>query len=139
MSEFFISMINEIGRQCLSSGYTLSTAESVTSGYLQFLFSQGDDCTSYYQGGITVYNNMQKCRQLGISLSVTNGNHGVSRLVAEQLALAANDHFKTDIGLGITGFAYRDGHLNITVPHAFVAIAVKGKAVCCRKVTSNFR
>lgn len=103
MEKSSLDIINEIGKYCLSNGFTLSLAESVTSGYLQYLFSQGEDSSLYFQGGITLYNNQQKFKQFGISPLLTQNNNGVSPLVTELLAKGANLNFETDLGIGITG------------------------------------
>lgn len=131
-----LDSINKIGKYCQSEKLTLSVAESVTSGYLQFLFSQGENTTSYFQGGITLYNNTQKFEQFGISPSLTSDNYGVSLKVTELLALGANSHFDTNLGIGITGFAYQHVKYGIN-PHCYIAIAFKNKIIHTDKVDKD--
>src|SRR5690554_5538509 len=137
MEKSFLDIISKIGKYCLSHGFTLSLAESVTSGYLQYLFSQGEDSSLYFQGGITLYNNQQKFKQFGISPLLTQNNNGVSPLVTELLAKGANLNFETDLGIGITGYAYRDLDYNISQPHCYVAVALNNKIVYSTKLEAN--
>lgn len=134
MEKSSLDIINEIGKYCLSNGFTLSLAESVTSGYLQYLFSQGEDSSLYFQGGITLYNNQQKFKQFGISPLLTQNNNGVSPLVTELLAKGANLNFETDLGIGITGYAYRDLNYNISQPHCYVAMALNNTIIYSTKL-----
>ena len=137
MEKNILDTINEVGKYCQSEGLTLSIAESVTSGYLQYLFSQGQHTTSYFQGGITLYNNYQKFKQFGISPFLTSPNNGVSQLVTEFLAKGANLHFNTNVGIGITGFAYKDLDYNISEPHCYISIALEDKIIHTTKLESS--
>lgn len=137
MEQTLLDMINQIGKYCRSEKMTLSVAESVTSGYLQFLFSQGDKCSIYYQGGISLYNNYQKNRLFGISTLLTQPNNGVSPKVSELLAKGANAHFETNIGIGITGFAHRDPTYEVKDPYCYIAIALDDQIVYTVQVETN--
>lgn len=137
MEKNILDIINKVGKYCQSEGLTLSIAESVTSGYLQYLFSQGEHSSSYFQGGITLYNNYQKFKQFGISPFLTSPNNGVSQLVTESLAKGTNLHFNTNLGVGITGFAYRDLEYNISEPHCYIAIALEDKIIHTDKLNSD--
>lgn len=137
MEKNVLHIINEIGKYCQTQKLTLSVAESVTSGYLQFLFSHGEQTTSYFQGGITLYNNFQKFKQFSISHSLTSPNNGVSPLVAELLARETNLYFNTNLGIGITGFAHEDLEYEILEPHCYIAIAFNDKIIYSDKIQAN--
>lgn len=137
MEQTLLDMINEIGKNCRTEKLTLSVAESVTSGYLQYLFSQGEQCSSYYQGGISLYNNYQKKKHFGISPALTSSNNGVSPLVSELLAKETNSLFETNIGIGITGFAHRDPEFNVIEPHCYIAIALDDQIIYTAEVETN--
>lgn len=119
------SVLQSISVACLESKLTIATAESVTSGAIQLLLCQGEQCTSYYQGGITVYNNEQKEKVLKISKHITAYNNAVTEDVAIAMAIAASKHFSADIGIGITGFAVKDNICDKA--YAYIAI-------CCEQV-----
>ena len=137
MEKSVLHTINEIGKYCRAQKLTLSVAESVTSGYLQYLFSHGEHTTSYFQGGITLYNNFQKFKQFSIDYSLTSSNNGVSPLVAELLAKGTNFHFNTNLGVGITGFAYKSLEYNVSEPHCYIAIAFNDKIIYSDKIHAN--
>lgn len=137
MENSLLDIINKIGDHCRSEKLTLSVAESVTSGYLQYLFSQGEECSGYFQGGITLYNNYQKDKHFGISPELTSSNNGVSPQVTELLAKGTNTLFETNIGIGITGFAQRDPQFNITQPHCYIAIALDDQIIYTAQVETN--
>lgn len=134
MEKSVLHTINEIGIYCQAQKLTLSVAESVTSGYLQYLFSHGEHTTSYFQGGITLYNNFQKFKQFSIDHSLTSANNGVSPLVAELLAKGTNLSFNTNLGIGITGFAYKSLEYDVSEPHCYIAIALNDKIIYSDKI-----
>jgi len=113
-------LINEIADQCIDKCLTMATAESVTSGTIQYLLSQADQCTLFYQGGVTAYNNEQKKQLLKIPHAVTDVNYAVNPQVAQRMAMASAVLFKADIGIGITGFAVNDELCD--QPYAYLSI-----------------
>ena len=137
MEKRILDAINEIGRYCQSEQLTLSVAESVTSGYLQYLFSQAEYASSYFQGGITLYNNYQKFKKFDISHYLTASNNGVSSLVSQHLAKGTNLSFGTNLGIGITGFAHKDLEYNISEPHCYIAIALEDKIIHTTRIVAN--
>lgn len=139
MEKFPLDIINKIGKYCLTEGSTLSIAESVTSGYLQYLFSQGENASFYFQGGITLYNNDQKFKQFGISPLLRSPNNGVSELVTELLAKGVNLNFETDLGIGITGFAYRDLNYKVAPPYCYITIAADHKIIYSEKIEAKLK
>lgn len=54
------NLLGYIGRGMLQYHETISTAESVNSGYLQFSFSQMKDALKFFMGGMTVYGEEEK-------------------------------------------------------------------------------
>ena len=60
--------IETIKNVLLERKETISIAESVTGGLLQFALSMSDDAIKFFQGGITAYNIGQKARHLHIDL-----------------------------------------------------------------------
>lgn len=120
-TDILFETIQHISKICIEKKLSIASAESVTSGAIQYLLSQAENCTLFYQGGLTVYNNDQKFQLLSIPKELTAKNYAVSEEVAKSMAISVAHHYQTDIGLGITGFAVKDEicqHL-----HAFVAIS----------------
>ncbi|GAA4461176.1 hypothetical protein GCM10023093_05380 [Nemorincola caseinilytica] len=84
---------------------TVSVAESVTSGALQFLLCGIADAERFYQGGITAYNIGQKYRHLRVEPIHAKAHNCVSAKVAEQMAVNVCGMFDSDWGIGVTGYA----------------------------------
>ena len=54
------SLLQNIGQYLSDANETVSVAESVTAGFLQFSFSQIYDAPKVFRGGLTVYEKNQK-------------------------------------------------------------------------------
>ena len=84
---------------------SISIAESVTCGLLQFAMSNTMDTVQFFQGGITAYNANQKFRQLNVEPTHALSVNCVSERVAVELAQNVRIKFDSEYGLGITGYA----------------------------------
>lgn len=98
-------IIESIRSKLVRNRQTLAVAESVTSGMLQLAFSQADEASFFFQGGITAYNLGQKARHLQIDPILAQAVNCVSEQIAAELALQVTRMFSCHWGLGITGYA----------------------------------
>jgi nicotinamide-nucleotide amidase len=98
-------LLISISKRLLSKKESVSVAESVTAGLLQFLFSNAPDAARFFQGGITAYNLGQKSRHLHIEPLHAEEVNCVSNRVAIELARGAIQLFNSDWALAITGYA----------------------------------
>lgn len=114
---------------CLEQNLTLAVAESVTSGFVQLLFSNMSDAGLFYQGGITAYTCEAKRRLLEIPLDVSQPINGVSAEIADLMAKKACESFRADIGLAITGYASLVPELGIVTTFAFGSINLHGSTI----------
>ena len=89
----------------ISSGRTVSTAESCTSGQIAALLTSVSGSSSYFQGGIVAYQNGIKTRFLGVSADDIVRYDVVSRQVAVQMVSGACSLFGTDYAIASTGYA----------------------------------
>ncbi|OJW81868.1 MAG: hypothetical protein BGO69_15350 [Bacteroidetes bacterium 46-16] len=131
-------LLSKISSYCLQNNYTISVAESVSSGLLQLCFSQAPKAQSFYQGGITVYNCAQKTRQLDIEPIHALQCNGVAPGIASQLALNVSKMFCSEIGIGITGYASPVPEQGIYSMFAYMSIAKAGKVSIARQLRSTF-
>lgn len=121
-------IIDNVKVKLVARHETLAVAESVTSGLLQSLFSAATDASKFFQGGITTYNIGQKVLHLGIEPIHAEECNCVSKQTASQMALGVSELFRSDWGIGITGYAS-------VVPEsgnqlfAYCAITYKGEVV----------
>lgn len=98
-------IIQKISKYLINKQETIAVAESVTSGLLQSALSQGEHAMQYFQGGITTYTLEQKSRHLYVNYDEAVQCNGVSPSIAKQMATGVCHLFKSDWGIGITGFA----------------------------------
>lgn len=135
------SCLNQIKDLLIKKAATVSVAESVTSGYLQAAFSSAEEATRFFQGGITAYNNGQKCRHLQVEPIHAETCDCVSEKVSSEMALGSNLLFSSEYAIGITGYAnVAAGQPNGGEDEslfAFLAIAQKQDIILVRKLTSS--
>ncbi len=117
--------IDRIRDHLVSRHHTLCVAESVTSGHLQAAFSQADEASAFFQGGITAYNLGQKARHLHVNPIHAMSCNSVSPTIADQMALNAIRLFSSDWSVGITGYASPLPNAGIHELFAFYAIAFR--------------
>ena len=135
--DFPINIIDEIKEKLISKKLTLSIAESVTGGFLQAAFTQTKDASKFFHGGITVYNNGQKVRHLNMDAILVENNNGVSKQIAEDMAISVAEKFTSTIGLAVTGYAAQMPENNIYSTFAWMAIAKGKKLVVSKKILAK--
>ena len=105
MEMFNDKNLKSIGKKMLRKKETIAIAESVTSGLLQFAFSTIKDASCFYQGGITAFNIGQKFKHLQVDPVHALAVNCVSQKVSEEMAKQVCILFKSDWGIGVTGYA----------------------------------
>ena len=98
-------LLNNIAAVLKKNNRSIAVAESVTAGLLQAAFSNADEASLFFQGGITAYNLGQKCRHLFIEPLHAIQCNCVSEKIAQDLSLNVCRMFLSDYGIGITGYA----------------------------------
>jgi len=101
---------------------TLSVAESLTSGNIQALIGSISGASTFFEGGITTYTLKQKVRQLGVNREHAREVNSVSERVAIEMAQGVCRRFKSDIGIGTTGYAEPSPEQDVDSPYAYFAI-----------------
>lgn len=124
---------NYMVRQC----ETLSVAESVTAGQLQFILSGAEQATNFFQGGMTLYNVGQKTRHLGIDPINGLSCNCVSERIAAEMASNICTLFCSDWGVGIVGYAAIVPELKINSLFAYYAFSYKGKVILTKRTESK--
>ena len=81
---------------------TLATMEACTGGLLASRISEVKDSTTYYRGGVVV-DDSGSTGIGGVPVEVIKKHGIVSAEAAGAMARAAQEHFHTDIGIGLTG------------------------------------
>lgn len=88
------NLFDYIGNYLLDVEETISVAESVTSGFLQFSFSQMKEASKFYKGGITAYTLDEKVHLLHVDEAEASSCDCVSPNIAETMALSVAKSFK---------------------------------------------
>lgn len=122
------SVVNGIKESLVAKGETLSVAESVTSGLLQVAISQALEASKFFQGGITAYNLGQKYKHLNVDPVHAQNCNCISGEVARQMALNTCTLFRSDWGIGVTGYAAHDPKDEADL-FAHYAVAHRGEIV----------
>ncbi|MCJ8154652.1 CinA family protein [Chryseobacterium sp. SSA4.19] len=132
------NLLKYIGEQLTEINETVSIAENVTSGFLQFSFSQIKNASEFFKGGMTVYT-----ADDNISLSDNLENevlfcHSVSPDTAEEMALAVEKKFKSDWSVAVTGYALpvKESRQKL---YAFFSISYHGKIILSEKLDLHSR
>lgn len=114
-----------VGQLLLSSGETLSVAESCTGGGLGQMLTDVAGSSSYFLGGVISYDNQVKISLLGVNSQDLAQLGAVSARVAEQMAAGIRSRLSTSWGLSITGIAGPSGGTP-TKPVGLVYIGLAG-------------
>ncbi len=114
--------VQQLGNRLVQRSETIAVAESVTAGYIQAYLSSADGATSFFHGGLCVYNNAQKYKHLGVDPIMAERVNGVSEKLAAQMAMNVAKKFCSDYGCAITGYAEPDLKWLVRKPYAWLAI-----------------
>ncbi|RYY49472.1 MAG: CinA family protein [Chitinophagaceae bacterium] len=136
MNQFSDSVLQDIGSLLLSKQETISVAESVTSGLLQFGISCIKDASKFFQGGITAYNIAQKYAHLKVEPIHALEVNCVSQKVATEMSLEVCERFKSDWGVAVTGYASPVPESD-NKTFAYFSISVHGKLVEAGQLNSS--
>ncbi|SMP10905.1 CinA family protein [Chryseobacterium profundimaris] len=139
---FFImelqNLFEYIGNYLLKAEETISVAESVSSGFLQFSFSQMKDASKFYKGGITAYTLDEKVNLLNVDEAEALACDCVSPNIAETMALNIAEIFKTDWSIAVTGYATPVPESRKKL-YAYFAIGYKGRVILSEKLDLHSR
>jgi len=132
---FDASLLNKIGKQLRTKAHTVAVAESVTSGLLQFAFSNMENAEKFFHGGVTAYNVAQKFKHLNVEPIHAIDCNCVSQKIANEMAIHVSVKFNSDWGIGITGYATPVPESGDKV-FAFYAISFQGQIKSSGKLES---
>jgi PncC family amidohydrolase len=99
---------HDLKHLCDERNLTLAVAESASAGHLAALITSVSGASTFFEGGVVVYNQKQKVRWLHIDSKHAAKVNCVSDQVAVEMASGVRGQFGTSIGLSITGYAEPD-------------------------------
>ena len=129
-------ILSGISKKMIHAGTTIAVAESVTSGLLQAALSSVPNSLDFFQGGITCYNIDQKVKHLNIERKHAERCNCVSRKVAIEMAFGVSVLFKSNWGIGITGYASPVPEKKIYRRYAWVAVTKDKKVIKTKLITA---
>jgi nicotinamide-nucleotide amidase len=119
-----------VGKKLREKALTIGLAESCTGGYISHKLTQIDGASHYFNGTVICYRTQTKTDILGIDQQIIKENGVVSEVVAIEMAKAACQTLRSDIGLGITGiFSNSDYEDKSPVGTVYIGLAGKGKTL----------
>ena len=136
MSE--IEMLAErLGRELLTRGEWLTTAESCTGGGLSHAVTAIAGSSTWFDRGFVTYSNAAKVDMLGIAETTLERHGAVSEATARAMAQGALKHSKADWTVAVTGIAGPGGGTP-DKPVGMVCFAWAQRDGGCEALTCNF-
>ncbi len=132
------NLLEYIGEQLIDIDESVSIAENVTSGFLQFSFSQIRDASKFFKGGMTVYTAGDHADLFGTDENEMFFCNTVSPDTAEQMALAVGKKFKSDWSIAVTGYAVPVKESRNKL-YAFFSISHHGRIILSEKLDLHSR
>ena len=123
----------------IESSFTLSVAESCSSGFIASELTSIAGSSSYFRGGIIAYNDEIKVNILGINNDTIIKESSVSSIVAELMAKNVAKKFKTDFAISTTGYASPSSQNKFPVGTVFIAIKTPLKTIVKQFLFSGSR
>jgi nicotinamide-nucleotide amidase len=118
-----------VGKLLRERKQTLSTAESVTGGYISHLVTRIPGSSEYYTGSVIAYSNELKISGLNVREESLRSFGAVSEQVVSEMAAGVQKRFGTDWALATSGVAGPGGG-TAEKPVGTVWIAVAGPDYC---------
>ncbi|UZT99218.1 CinA family protein [Chryseobacterium fluminis] len=131
-------LLDFIGEYLQAANETVSTAESVTSGFLQFSFSQIKDASQIFKGGITAYTLEEKVKLLQVDEKEAHECNCVSQHISDTMAIQVTKLFNTEWGVAVTGYATPVEESEFKL-FAYFSLAYKNQVVLSQKIELNSR
>lgn len=121
----------ELNKILTKKKLTIAVAESCTGGLLAHRITNVSGSSVYFKCGIVTYSDTAKSKLLGIPLKVIKEKNAVSIEVCKLMAKNVKKICKTDIGVGITGYAgHTGGKKNIPIGLVYICVEICDFSVC---------
>ena len=95
-------LYNEITKELIERGISISTMESATSGTIATLLTDTEGASGITKGSFVTYSNEAKIKQ-GVPAEIIDKYTVYSPETAAAMAVAAQKAYGADIGIGVTG------------------------------------
>ncbi|BAQ10587.1 putative competence-damage inducible protein [Bacillus sp. OxB-1] len=116
------TLSSKAAEMLFQNGWTLSAAESLTSGLFMAELGKEAGIGVSLEGGVVVYNEQQKVEQLEVEQELLDQFGIVSSECAAALAVNVKRKFGSNIGVGLTGAAGPEPHDGAPVGTVWIGI-----------------
>ena len=123
----------------IESSFTISVAESCSSGFIASELTSISGSSSYFRGGIIAYNDEIKVNILDINKDTIIKESSVSSIVAELMAKNVARRFNTDFAISTTGYASSSPQNTSPVGTVFIAVKTPMKTIVKQFLFSGSR
>ncbi len=123
----------------IESSFTISVAESCSSGFIASELTSISGSSSYFSGGIIAYNDEIKVNILDINKDTIIKESSVSSIVAELMAKNVAKKFNTDFAISTTGYASSSSQNISPLGTVFIAIKTPMKTIVKQFLFSGSR
>ena len=123
----------------IESSFTLSVAESCSSGFIASELTSISGSSSYFSGGVIAYNDEIKVKILNINKDTIIKESSVSSIVAELMAKNVAKKFNTDFAISTTGYASSSSQNTSPLGTVFIAIKTPMKTIVKQFLFSGSR
>ena len=106
----------------IKSNFTLSVAESCSSGIIASELTSNAGSSKYFSGGIIAYSDKIKQDILDIDKEIIKKQSSVCSDVAKLMVENVSKKFSSDFSISTTGYASQSNDNNITVGKVFIGI-----------------
>ncbi len=103
------NLVDRTVRRLIGAGTTVATAESCTGGMIGELLTRRPGSSKAFLGGVIVYSNPEKVRQLGVAQTTLDAHGAVSEETVREMAAGARTRFGSDLAIAVSGVAGPDG------------------------------
>ena len=104
-----VTIEEKFHKKMMSSGKTVSAAESCTGGLIESLITDNPGSSEYFLGGIVSYSNEAKMKLLGVKASTLEKHGAVSEETVKEMLLGVQKLIGSDYAIAVSGIAGPDG------------------------------
>lgn len=134
------SLVDQISRLFKEQNKTLATAESCTGGKIANLITEIPGASEFFKGSTITYATESKVDILGIDPLLIEKHSVVSHEVAQAMAVAVKNKFKSDYAVATTGNAGPSkGDSDASVGTVYIGIATENESFAFKFMMGNHR
>ena len=121
-NESEINLSQLVHDKFIKSNFTLSVAESCSSGIIASELTSNAGSSKYFSGGIIAYSDQIKQDILDIDKEIIKKQSSVCLDVAKLMVENISKKFSTDFSISTTGYSSPSNDINITVGKVFIGV-----------------